>query len=164
MHIDAKKYPENHKKMYIKLLLLLLTFSSVNNTVKSQENAVKEVITKLFDGMRSSDAEKLKSVFAPGAILQTISKNKEGQIIVRSDLVDSFILQVTKPHDQVYDERITFEMIRIDDNLASVWTPYQFYVGDKFSHCGVNSFQLVKQQGQWKIQYLIDTRRRENCN
>ena len=149
--------------MYIKLLLLLLTFSSVNNPVKCQENDVKEVITKLFDGMRSSDAEKLKSAFAPGATLQTISKDKEGQVMVRWEQVDSFIVQVTKPHDQVYDERITFDIIKIDDNLATVWTPYRFFVGEKFSHCGVNSFQLVKLQGEWKIQYLIDTRRKENC-
>jgi hypothetical protein len=164
MCIDAKKHPENHKKMYIKLLLLLLTFSSVNNTVKSQENDVKEVIIRLFEGMKTSDGEKLKSAFAPGALLQTISKNKEGSVVVRTEQVDSFIVQVTKPHEHVYDERITFDIIKIDDNLASVWAPYKFYVGDRFSHCGVNSFQLVKLQGQWKIQYLIDTRRRENCN
>jgi hypothetical protein len=78
MLIDAKKYPENHKKMYIKLLLLLLTFSSVNNSVKCQENDVKEVITRLFDGMRSSDAEKLKSAFAPGAVLANHIK-KQGR-------------------------------------------------------------------------------------
>lgn len=144
-------------------MLLLLTFSSVNNPVKCQENDVKEVITRLFDGMRSSDAEKLKSAFAPGATLQTISKDKEGLVMVRSEQVDSFIVQVTKPHDQVYDERITFDIIKIDDNLATVWTPYRFFVGEKFSHCGVNSFQLVKLQGEWKIQYLIDTRRKENC-
>jgi hypothetical protein len=41
--------------------------------------------------------------------------------------------------------------------LPAFGRPYQFYIGDKFSHCGVNSFQLVKLQGQWKIQYLIDT-------
>ncbi|HUH33176.1 MAG TPA: hypothetical protein VLZ28_04430, partial [Daejeonella sp.] len=60
--------------------------------------------------------------------------------------------------------RITFDQVLIDDNLASVWTSYQFYIGDKFSHCGVNSFQLVKGKEGWKIVYLIDTRRKENCN
>ena len=61
------------------------------------------------------------------------------------------------------EERITFSSIHIDGNLASVWTPYQFYFQGKFSHCGVNSFQMVKENGEWKIQYIIDTRRKDNC-
>ena len=54
----------------------------------------------------------------------------------------------------------TFETIKIDGALASVWTPYKFYSGATFSHCGANSFQLVKIDGAWKIQYIIDTRRK----
>jgi hypothetical protein len=63
----------------------------------------------------------------------------------------------------VYDERISFDLVKIDGELASVWTPYKFYAGEKFSHCGVDSYQLVKLNGEWKIQYLIDTRRKQGC-
>jgi hypothetical protein len=41
---------------------------------------------------------------------------------------------------------------------------YKFYVGETFSHCGVNSFQLFKDKEGWKIIYLIDTRRKDPCN
>ena len=82
---------------------------------------------------------------------------------VRSEAVNNFIAAVTKPHEEVYDERITFDLIRVDDGLAIAWTPYKFYVGEKFSHCGINSFQLVRLDGEWKIQYIIDTRKREGC-
>jgi len=61
------------------------------------------------------------------------------------------------------DERISFETIKIDGPLAIAWTPYKFYYEGKFSHCGVNSFQLVRVDNQWRIQYLIDTRRRQGC-
>ena len=54
--------------------------------------------------------------------------------------------------------------IEIDADLATVWTPYQFYYQEKFSHCGVNTFTLVRQKGEWKINYIIDTRRKDNCN
>lgn len=53
--------------------------------------------------------------------------------------------------------------ILIDGNLASVWTDYKFYIDDQFSHCGVNSFQLFKGKDGWKVIYIIDTRRKENC-
>ena len=38
-----------------------------------------------------------------------------------------------------------------------------FTLTGKFSHCGVDSFQLVFINGQWKIQCLIDTRRKQPC-
>ena len=47
--------------------------------------------------------------------------------------------------------------------MANVWTAYSFYFDGKFSHCGVNSFQLLKEAGEWKIFYLVDTRRKEGC-
>ena len=106
----------------------------------------------------------MREAFADGAILQTIIRTKDGNVVVRSEQVDSFAAMVARPHTEVYDERIEFETLRIDGDLAIAWTPYRFYVGEKFSHCGVNSFQLVKLAGVWKIQYLIDTRRKENCD
>lgn len=127
------------------------------------EAAVKKTIKDLFTGMRQSDGEMVRSVFTEGAILQTIVKTKEGKTVIRTENVDSFAALVSRPYKEIYDERITFETLRIDADLAMVWTPYHFYIGKNFSHCGVNSFQLVKTNGFWKIQYLIDTRRKENC-
>ena len=51
----------------------------------------------------------------------------------------------------------------IDDGIASVWTPYELYFENKFSHCGVNSFQLIQVQGEWKISMITDTRRKVGC-
>ncbi len=130
---------------------------------QADNEAVKKPIEALFDGMRNSDTVLMKSAFSPSAQLQTITKNKEGQTIVRSENIAAFIASIAKPHPASYDERITFETIKIDGDLASVWTPYKFYVGETFSHCGVNSFQLVRWNGEWKIQYVIDTRRKEGC-
>jgi hypothetical protein len=47
--------------------------------------------------------------------------------------------------------------------MASVWAPYKFYLGDKFSHCGVDVFQLMKTGDGWKIIYIVDTRRKGDC-
>lgn len=130
----------------------------------AEEEAIKKTINNLFTGMRNADSSMVRSAFNQGAILQTIGKTKDGQGVVRSSDLNAFIASIAKPHPEIYDERIVFTKILIDDQLASVWTDYQFYIGDKFSHCGVNSFQLVKVNDSWKIVYLIDTRRKEKCN
>lgn len=147
----------------MKYFLLFLTLLSIKAFGQSDEDKVKQPIQQFFNGMRQADSSLIKASVAPGAILQTVVKTKEGTTAVRTENMAQFITAVTKPHTEVYDERITFDIIRIDADLAIAWTPYQFYVGDKFSHCGVNSFQLVRLNGEWKIQYIIDTRRKEGC-
>lgn len=146
------------------LTLAMLCFTLLTKAQQIEETAVKATITNLFDGMRKSDSTLLKSAFSAHAIMQTITKTKDGKTVVRNEHPKDFISSVTKPHTEKYDERIVFTKILIDDKLASVWTDYKFYLGDKFSHCGVNSFQLVKLDEGWKIIYIIDTRRKENCN
>lgn len=123
-----------------------------------QNQEIEQPVRNLFTAMKNADAELLKSVFSETAILQTI--NKDG--VMNQDIND-FINSVSKMEKNDLDERIIIEAINTDGNLASVFTPYSFYFKGKFSHCGANSFQLVKQNGEWKIQYLIDTRRKDNC-
>ncbi len=149
--------------MYRKLFWVILTLCTLNCLAQDDETAVKAVINNMFDGMRKTDSSLIRSAFPPKAILQTIAKTKEGKVLVRSEPIDTFIMAVTRPHKEIYDERITFDLVKVDADLAIAWTPYQFFIDEKFSHCGVNSFQLVKIDGQWKIHYLIDTRRKQDC-
>lgn len=138
-------------------------FLSLTVTAQTAEDSVKTVVNDLFTAMKNADAVLLKSVFADSAILQTITRNKEGKTEVKTDEVAGFVDFVSKQAKDAADERISFDVLRIDGPLAIVWTPYKFYFNGKFSHCGVNSFQLVRFNGNWKIQYLIDTRRRAGC-
>lgn len=130
----------------------------------NQEDAVKSTINLLFDGMRNSDTTLIRKAFAAKNTMETIAINKDGKAVVRTENVNNFIKSIGAPHSEKYDERIVFTKVLIDANLASVWTDYKFYVGEKFSHCGVNSFQLFKGEDGWKIIYIIDTRRKDNCN
>ncbi|MET3036184.1 nuclear transport factor 2 family protein [Chryseobacterium sp. NRRL B-14859] len=124
-----------------------------------QNQDIEKPVRNLFLGMKNADPELVKSVFTENAVLQTITKNGS----VKSDSIQDFITSVSQFSKGDLDERITIEAIHTDGNLASVFTPYSFYLKGKLSHCGANSFQLVKQNNEWKIQYLIDTRRKDNC-
>lgn len=142
-----------------KFLIVLLFLSSFCFGQKTENDAIKESIENLFAGMKNTDTVMIKSVFADNAILQTITKSDA----VKTEKLQDFLSSFSKLSKNDADEKIKFEAIHVDGNLASVFTPYEFYYKGKFSHCGANSFQLVKQNNVWKIQYLIDTRR-TNCN
>ena len=151
------------KKSYMKPLLIILTFIGSKAFAQNDEMAIKKIINNMFNGMRKTDTAMIRNSFSKEPILQTIVRNKEGKTVVLTEPLDSFIVFVSRPHAEVYDERIVFNVVKVDGDLAIAWTPYKFYIGEKFSHCGVDSYQLVKLNGEWKIQYLIDTRRKEKC-
>lgn len=117
----------------------------------------------MFTAMKNSDGKALQKCFTDSAILQTITESPEGVVRVRNEDVGAFATGVDKALKNSLDERIKFDLVKVDGNLAIAWVPYSFYYKGNFSHCGVNSFQLVRKDGDWKIQYIIDTRRKINC-
>ncbi|MDH5032313.1 MULTISPECIES: nuclear transport factor 2 family protein [Chryseobacterium] len=139
----------------IMAFLVLISISCLGQ----QNTDIEKPIRNLFLGMKNADPELVKSAFAESAVLQTITKDGT----VKSDSISDFIASVSKFTKGDLDERIIVEAIHTDGNLATVFTPYSFYLKGKLSHCGANSFQLVKQNNEWKIQYIIDTRRKDNC-
>ena len=147
-----------------RLLAVLTILFSVPVFGQTDADLIRKTVNNLFDGMKHGDTALIRASFTSKPILQTVVLNKEGKTLIFTEPVDSFISFTAKPHKEVYDERITFESIKIDGPLAMVWAPYKFYLGNKFSHCGVDSFQMVKIDGIWKIQYLVDTRRKEGCS
>jgi hypothetical protein len=150
----------------MKQILILLTagiFISTFTKAQTSKDSVKAVVNQLFTAMKSADAKMLKETFSDSAVLQTIRRKQDGTFFVQDEKVSDFVSQIGMAKKDSLDERITFETIKVDGPLAIVWTPYRFYYAGKFSHCGVNSFQLVRINGQWKIQFLIDTRRRQDC-
>lgn len=147
----------------MKLLAVVLTFCSITSFAQGDEAAVKSTINQFFEGMRKSDSMLIKTALAPDVIFQTIMQKPGSQPMIETENVQEFITAVTKPHDRIYDERIVFDAVKIDAALAVAWTPYSFYVGTTFSHCGVDCFVLAKLDGKWKIQYIIDTRRNDKC-
>lgn len=146
--------------MHKVLFITLLFFGSTAIAQQTNEKqAVQQVIRNMFIAMQTGDTALFRSCFAPTVIFQTIV-TKDNQTKVKTEDFEAFLKSLTKYPKGALDERIKFKAVHEDGILASVWTPYQFYYQGKFSHGGVNSFQLVKLGNAWKIQYLIDTRKK----
>jgi hypothetical protein len=41
--------------------------------------------------------------------------------------------------------------VRVNGPLAMVWYPYDLYRDGKWSHCGVDVFTLIRNEGHWRI-------------
>lgn len=146
------------------LLLAGLAVAPVHAQTPSSDaqKEVLAVVQQLFDGMRTGDSTVVRTVFDDGARMQSVGQ-EEGAPVLRTGSVDRFVEAVGRPHDAVWDERIWDPVVHIDGSMAMAWTPYAFYRGDTFSHCGVNAFHLIRRTDGWKVFYLVDTRRQEGC-
>lgn len=145
------------------LFLVLPFFFGTANAQTTATDSVKAAVNNLFSAMLHADSVALIKCFAPGATLQTVVKDKQGTVSVRTEAISGFASSIGQLPKDAADERITFDVVKVDGDLAIAWTPYKFYFQQQLLHCGVNSFQLVRLAEGWKIQYIIDTRRKNGC-
>lgn len=123
-----------------------------------------QTVQRVFDAMRARDTATMGALFAEGAALASWSM-RNGQPVVRRDSMTAFLRSVASaPAGLLLDERIYNARLEVADGLASAWMEYDFYAGDRFSHCGVNAIHLARHAGdQWKIVHVTDTRSPAGC-
>lgn len=139
--------------------ILLVNFNTVVFSQTLEEEVLKP-INLMFEGMEKADTSLLKNIFAKNVIMKVVSEN-----CTKNETVEGFLNQIANkaPNTPKWIEKLYNTEVRVDGNLAHVWTDYSFYIGEKFRHCGVDSFALIKLDGAWKIVYIMDTRREEGC-
>jgi hypothetical protein len=140
--------------------LLLTTLHAQTPAQTPQEQAVLVPINALFAGMSHRDAAAIKAAFIPGATMVLMRDGNPGQMTS-----DSFADRVarpstTQPPTQI-EERIHNPLIRIDNDLAVVWAPFDFLANGKVDHCGTDLFNLVRTNGKWLIASVADTGRKD---
>tara|TARA_R110002049_G_scaffold130016_4_gene288125 strand:+ start:471 stop:929 length:459 start_codon:yes stop_codon:yes gene_type:complete len=149
-------------KIAVTCFTLLLVFGL--QAQHGEEEKVKNTIDTFFKAFHQQDSTAIKETVSKDIVLQTIGKNADGTEVVKTENFDHFLRSIVAiPTTTKFEEKIKSYNIQIDGPMANAWTSYEFWVNGTFSHCGVNSFQLFKQEGSWKIIYLIDTRRKEGC-
>lgn len=147
----------------IRLVFLIASFFMMSFMLQSpEEKEIEKVVNRLFDGMKKGDSAMVRSCFIKDPVLKTVVTRKDSSFLANESLED-FLEAVGTPHKETWNEKIKSIEIRIDKQLASVWTPYEFYIDTTFSHCGVNLFQMFKDKNGWKIMSITDTRYRKGC-
>ncbi|MDH7912425.1 nuclear transport factor 2 family protein [Winogradskyella sp. SYSU M77433] len=150
----------------MKQLLLIFSFLFVLSlqAQNPEEKAAKQAVVKFFEAFHKQDTIALRAMTKGDVRLQSISVDKEGKSILNESKYGQFLKNIASiPKDRTFEEKLLDFNVQVDGNMANVWTPYEFWYQGKMSHCGVNSFQLMKEGDSWKIIYLVDTRRREGC-
>lgn len=147
-------------------LFFIFFTCSFNLFAQNDQDSIKAIINKLFTGMQKNDSALVRSCFINKPHLSTCFV-KQGIAKYHVEDFSEFLKMIASeknnPKKEEFREILESYDIKTDLPMAAAWTPYKFFIGEKFSHCGVNNFQLFKSPEGWKITGIMDTRRREPC-
>jgi hypothetical protein len=118
----------------------------------AEEQAVLAPIHAMFDGMSKRDAAAIKAPTLPGGTMVLMRDGKPTQMTF-----EAFAERVGRPGTTQIEERIHNPLVRVDNDLAVVWAPFDFLVDGKVDHCGTDLFNLVRVDGTWMIASVADT-------
>ena len=138
-----------------------MILSSTLFSQEEKEDTINNVIKTFFKGFHESDKEIMLTTVHDSFSMQSIYEDKEGETHLTSGDAKQFITTVAeRAKKEQWTEIITEYKTQSDGLLATVWTPYKFYLGEQYIHCGVNVFTLMKVNNDWKIISIIDTRKK----
>jgi hypothetical protein len=121
-----------------------------------EEQAVLTPVKAMFDGMAKRDAAAIKEPLLPGGTMVLMRDGKPTQMTF-----DAFADRVGRPGTTLIEERIHDPLVRIDNDLAVIWAPFDFLIDGKIDHCGTDLFNLVRKDGKWLIASVADTGRKD---
>ena len=130
----------------------------------AEEREVVRTVERLFEGMRTQDTTVLRAVLAPELVFVS-ARDSAGNWRVTQYSAAEFLKGMAQPADTAseFRERMWSPEVRIDGAIATLWTPYDFHVGARFSHCGYDAFQLARGERGWYVTAITYTVRPAPC-
>ena len=141
----------------MKTILLTIIFSLFVSTALAQ-NSKTEDIKAAFD-IPDKLFEAIRSVFTAEGQLVAVDKPRTGEGISKTRVFtgEAFAKMISESKAGEFIEKMPDKDVKITGDLAIVSGRYTFYVGDKFSHCGMNTFNLVRTETGWRVANAAST-------
>ncbi|WP_066794461.1 nuclear transport factor 2 family protein [Sphingomonas soli] len=124
--------------------------------------AVLAPINALLASFAVGDAEAMLRVVYPHGRTTGVGPLAAGQASQVRHLSWAEYSRTIRPED-VFVEKITTPAIEVDGDIAMVWAPYTVSVAGKVTNCGINHFDLVRENGTWKVLNTTYTMRYTGC-
>lgn len=128
---------------------------------ETEPTAVLVPINAVLAAFRAGDATAvLAHVYPEGRVT---AKGMRGAAAsgIRSQSWAEFAQRITP--EGAFDERISNPAIEIDGDVAMVWAPFTVRIAGKLQSCGYDLFDMVRENGAWKIANITFSSRTTGC-
>ncbi len=142
------------------MIFSLFASNAFAQNSKSEDlKSAAEIPDRLFAAMKAKNFEEIRNAFTPEGQLVAIDKPRDGKGISKTRVLsgEAFAKMISENKGADYIEKMPNKDVKISGDLAVVSGRYTFYVGEKFSHCGTNTFNLVRTETGWKIANAAST-------
>lgn len=146
------------KTKYKLLGVLFMVVISTSSFAQDSEQEVLKVVNEFFYIMETKDSVAFNNLFLDNAYAYSVRQQGDSTL-VRSSVLKAINSKNTLK-ERLREEEIT---VHINDNVAAVWAPYDFWVNEEHSHCGYEVFTLIKKDATWKIASLTYSVNKEDC-
>lgn len=131
---------------FLLLFVTIRCFSQQNND--ADKEAVQKTVDNFFKALEKQDTVLYKSIlFTNGQIWVMRHRNDS---IIQSMRTFSDDIKRFSPQTVIHEKPLTYD-IKVHNEVAIAWAPYTLSINNKFSHCGIDIFTLIKINGEWKI-------------
>jgi hypothetical protein len=117
-------------------------------------------IQQLFAAFQAGDSTAMLRVVYPEGRVTATGERASGSDF-RQMSWTQFAQRVT-PQAR-FQESISDPAIEVDGDAAMVWAPFVVRVNGKVANCGFDHFDLVRENGSWKVMNLTFSSRRTDC-
>ena len=139
--------------------ILLLTAA---HRPAADERAVLASVHALFDALAERNVPAMLAHVVPGGTGTDIVRGKDGTVRFKAQPYVDF-LRATPAQGPRLEEMLRHPEVRIDYDMATVWGEYTFREDGRISNCGMDSIQLIRVGGEWKILNFSWTSRSGGC-
>lgn len=134
------------------------------NVVADQPEDVEAVLAPLddlFAAFETGDAAAMLKVVYPDGRVTAVGMLPSGGPTLRQQSWTQFAERVRT--GAPFQETISDPVVEVDGDIALVWAPFVVRRDGKVSNCGVDHFDLVRENGAWKVMNLTFSTRTTNC-
>jgi hypothetical protein len=128
----------------------------------SDEESVMRPVNALFAAIGTGNGAAMMPLLRDGGGATAANEKEDGTRTVTHFAWPDFTVRF-KPGGPRLEERLYDPAIEIDGDIAYVWGRYNFYIDGKLHHCGYDHFDLVRDNGSWKIQNITWSSRTPGC-
>jgi hypothetical protein len=126
-----------------------------------EEAAILAVVDRFMLAISINDAAALAEVRIEGGstiVSRANAADATTPLVTRRVFTPSAGAKPTNNRERYWDP-----VVHVRGGIAVVWTPYEFWIDGKTSHCGIDVFDMMKEKGVWRIANAMWTVEPDAC-
>ena len=112
---------------------------------------IKSAADRFFEMMRNGTRAQFADTMTPEAVFFVHDQRDPDQTRLRVHKVTDYLDQWAQ-RSSTWSERMNRTQIQREGDMAHIWGPYSFELDGKVTHCGINSFHMIRdKRGVWRL-------------